>query len=113
MREHPTLITALLATHALNTITHTSLLPIRAAPAAHLAEVEMSGKRKKKKQGGTTKKHRLRTSAVDRGRAPKSFQRILEDVSLRIIYLLRSKRWGPQGFAVLHTPAPFPASRGF
>jgi len=45
------------------------------------SEVEMSGKRKKKKQGGGATKRKLRVGGLDRGRAPKSFQRILEDVS--------------------------------
>jgi len=53
------------------------------APAKNptVTEVEMSGKRKKKKQGGSAKRKVTRTSGIDRGRAPKSFQRILEDVS--------------------------------
>ncbi|KAF5826617.1 hypothetical protein DUNSADRAFT_2537 [Dunaliella salina] len=42
-------------------------------------EVEMSGKRKKKKQGGGGAKRKLRAGGLDRGRAPKSFQRILEE----------------------------------
>eukprot|EP00200_Dunaliella_tertiolecta_P004321 CAMPEP_0202350434 /NCGR_PEP_ID=MMETSP1126-20121109/7510_1 /ASSEMBLY_ACC=CAM_ASM_000457 /TAXON_ID=3047 /ORGANISM="Dunaliella tertiolecta, Strain CCMP1320" /LENGTH=174 /DNA_ID=CAMNT_0048942409 /DNA_START=82 /DNA_END=607 /DNA_ORIENTATION=- len=45
-------------------------------------EVEMSGKRKKKKQGGGGTKRKLRAGGLDRGRAPKSFQRILEESML-------------------------------
>jgi hypothetical protein len=51
---------------------------------ASIAEVEVSGKRKRKKPaagGGLKRKLRASSSAAERSRAPRSFQRLLEDVS--------------------------------